>query len=59
LPSDRVRHLSVEEVLAVHAAVLGRFGGRPGVRDAGLLESGTADRERLDGWIRASIRELA
>jgi death-on-curing protein len=39
LPSDRVRFLSVDEVLAVHQALLDRFGGPPGVRDLGLLES--------------------
>ena len=32
-------HLSVDEVLAIHAALIDRFGGPAGVRDAGLLES--------------------
>jgi death-on-curing protein len=39
LPSDRIRFLSVDEVLAIHQALLDRFGGPPGVRDPGLLES--------------------
>lgn len=39
MPSDRVQFLSVEEVLAIHDALIRSFGGPPGVRDAGLLES--------------------
>jgi death-on-curing protein len=39
LPSDRVRFLTVDEVLAIHARLVEVFGGPPGVRDAGLLES--------------------
>jgi death-on-curing protein len=39
LPSDRTLFLSVDEVLAIHQAMVGRFGAPPGVRDLGLLES--------------------
>ncbi len=39
MPSERVLHLSVDEVLAIHERVLEAFGGPPGVRDLGLLES--------------------
>lgn len=39
MPADRVRFLSVDEVLAVHEALIDAFGGPAGVRDAGLLES--------------------
>jgi len=39
LPSDRTLFLSVDEVLAIHQGLLRRFGGPPGVRDPGLLES--------------------
>jgi death-on-curing protein len=39
LPSDRVSFLSRDEVLAIHSSLLERFGGPPGVRDFGLLES--------------------
>jgi len=39
LPADRIHFLTVDEVLAVHAALVERFGGPQGVRDAGLLES--------------------
>jgi death on curing protein len=39
LPGDRVVFLSRDEVLAIHSALLERFGGPAGVRDYGLLES--------------------
>jgi len=39
LPSDRIAHLSVDEVLAIHEELISRFGGSGGVRDLGLLES--------------------
>lgn len=39
MPSESVEHLSVDEVLAIHDAVIERFGGASGVRDPGLLES--------------------
>jgi len=35
----RVEFLSVDEVLAVHEALLREFGGPDGLRDPGLLES--------------------
>jgi len=39
LPSERVRFLTVDEALAIHARLIERFGGPAGVRDVGLLES--------------------
>ena len=39
MPSDRVLHLSVDEVLAIHERLVETFGGSRGVRDPGLLES--------------------
>jgi death-on-curing protein len=36
---SRVKHLTTEEVLAIHEALISVFGGPPGVRDPGLLES--------------------
>jgi death-on-curing protein len=39
LPSERVQHLTLDEVLAFHVRLIERFGGRGGVRDLGLLES--------------------
>ena len=35
----RVAFLSVDEALAIHERVIAAFGGAPGVRDLGLLES--------------------
>jgi death-on-curing protein len=32
-------HLSVQEVLEIHGSLIEHFGGVPGVRDMGLLES--------------------
>ena len=37
-----VKALSLDQVLRVHEALIDRFGGEPGVRDAGLLESALA-----------------
>ena len=39
MPGKLVKHLTLEEVLATHQALVERFGGLPGVRDLGLLES--------------------
>lgn len=39
MPSDRVQFLSLDEVLALHERLIGRFGGASGIRDRGLLES--------------------
>ena len=39
MPSDNVAYLSVDEALAIHEQLISRFGGSPGVRDLGLLES--------------------
>ena len=40
--SGQIRMLTRDEVVAIHAASLERFGGLPGVRDEGLLESAIA-----------------
>ena len=40
LPNDRtVEFLSLDEAVAIHERLLERFGGPPGIRDLGLLES--------------------
>ena len=39
MPSERVRFLSTDEVLALHARLIDEFGGPSGVRDLGLVES--------------------
>lgn len=40
--SAAIRTLTKEEVIAIHAASLERFGGLPGIRDEGLLDSAIA-----------------
>jgi len=39
LQNDRVQFLSVNEAIEIHQRLIERFGGTPGVRDKGLLES--------------------
>ncbi len=38
----KIRFLGLEEILALHADQVARYGGTAGVRDLGLLESATA-----------------
>ncbi|MBN8734072.1 MAG: type II toxin-antitoxin system death-on-curing family toxin [Acidobacteria bacterium] len=51
------RYPTVEEALAIHARVVELFGGSPGVRDRGALESALA-RPR-SGYYRDLIEEAA
>ena len=53
--------LEVEDVLALHAEALRRFGGRPGVRDKGLLHSAVAQaRVSLGGeWLHPDMFSMA
>ncbi len=39
LPSESVQFLSVDEAIAIHERLIEKFGGAPGIRDKGLLES--------------------
>jgi death-on-curing protein len=39
LQNDGVQFLSVDEAVAIHGRLIERFGGSPGIRDRGLLES--------------------
>jgi len=39
LPGDAVQFLSLDEAIAIHERLIERFGGTPGIRDKGLLES--------------------
>jgi death on curing protein len=39
LPDRAVQFLTVDEVLAIHDRVIEEFGGAPGVRDHGLVDS--------------------
>ena len=39
MPNESVDFLSLDEVIAIHERLIERFGGTPGIRDHGLLES--------------------
>ncbi len=39
MPSDRILFLSVDEAIEIHQRLIDRFGGSPGIRDRGMLES--------------------
>lgn len=39
MQSESVHFLTLEEVLVIHEGLIARFGGPPGIRDTGLLES--------------------
>jgi death-on-curing protein len=39
LPNDAVQFLSLDEAIAIHERLIEKFGGSPGIRDKGLLES--------------------
>lgn len=39
MPNDVIQFLSLEEALAIHERLIEKFGGTPGIRDHGLLES--------------------
>jgi death-on-curing protein len=39
LPNEPVQFLSLDEAIAIHEALIARFGGPPGVRDKGMLQS--------------------
>ena len=39
MPSDPILFLTHHELLEMHGKLIDRFGGRPGIRDPGLLES--------------------
>lgn len=39
LPDDSVQFLSLDETIGIHERLIERFGGTPGLRDQGLLES--------------------
>ncbi|MCY3818470.1 MAG: type II toxin-antitoxin system death-on-curing family toxin [Gammaproteobacteria bacterium] len=39
MQGEAVQFLSVDEAIAIHERLIERFGGTPGIRDKGLLES--------------------
>ena len=53
--------LTLDEVLAVHAHQIATYGGTPGLRDAGLLESAVAmPRTTFDGeHVHGDVYEMA
>lgn len=57
----KIRFLGLEEVLALHADQIERYGGAPGVRDLGLLESAVAAPESSfgGGYLHGSLPEMA
>jgi len=48
-----------ETVLALHERLLAEFGGLPGIRDAGLLDSAVARPRQLYAYGKPSLSELA
>jgi death-on-curing protein len=53
--------LTLDEVLALHADQIERYGGRPGLRDLGLLESALAAPQATFGgdFLHPSLPEMA
>ncbi len=39
MPNSTIQFLTTDEVIEIHTVLIERFGGPPGVRDVGLLES--------------------
>lgn len=57
----KIRFLGLEEVLALHADQIRRYGGSEGVRDLGLLESAVATPESSlgGGYLHGTLSEMA
>ena len=57
----KVVFLTLDEVLALHADQIERYGGRPGVRDVGLLQSAVSVPAATfgDRFLHASLQEMA
>jgi death-on-curing protein len=55
----KLRWLTLEEILVIHERQLGRFGGAPGIRDQGMLESALSRPRNKWEYERADIVELA
>ena len=57
----KIRFLGLEEVLALHADQIERYGGSAGVRDLGLLECAVAAPESSfgSGYLHGSLPEMA
>lgn len=57
--ADEPVHLTRELVVAFHAEQLARFGGPPGIRDEGLLDSALGRPRNRWGYGGAELAELA
>jgi death-on-curing protein len=57
----KVAFLTLDEVLALHADQIARYGGRPGIRDIGLLESALAAPKATFGgqFLHGELFEMA
>jgi len=57
----KVDFLTFDEVLALHADQIDRYGGRRGIRDIGLLESALAmpQASYAGQWLHGSVHEMA
>jgi death-on-curing protein len=51
--------LTLDEVLAFHERLIAEFGGSPGVRDEGLLESALGKPKNLFAYSKPTMFELA
>jgi death on curing protein len=56
-----IRFLGLDEVIALHADQILRYGGKEGIRDLGLLESAVAVPEAAfgDTYLHATVPEMA
>ncbi|MEO7295203.1 MAG: type II toxin-antitoxin system death-on-curing family toxin [Candidatus Limnocylindria bacterium] len=61
MPVEGPRFLSIEELLGLHQRQIERYGGAPGLRDLGLLQSAAAlPAASFDGaWLHGTIEEMA
>ena len=57
----KVAFLALDEVLALHADQIERYGGRPGIRDVALLQSALAVPSAAfgEGFLHGSLHEMA
>jgi len=59
--SEEPRFLTLDEVLSLHADGIANFGGDPGVRDLGLIESATMAAQQTWGgeFLCSDLAEMA
>ena len=57
----KVVFLTLDEVIALHADQIERYGGRPGIRDLGLLQSalGTPSATFEERFLHEGLQEMA